>query len=56
MAQQEIFGQPIYNHVMHKEECLSEPVSIMNLKLLTLQVEDLEENEMEFSFIITKSG
>ena len=42
MAREELFGRPVYNHVMEEGECLSEAASIMKLRLRTLQVAELE--------------
>ena len=42
MTLEEMFDRPVYNHIMSKEDCLAEAVSIMRLKLKTLRVEDLE--------------
>lgn len=50
VANAEIFGRPIYNHILHKEDCLAEPARIMKLTMKTLKVEDLEVNHLASIF------
>ena len=45
MAQSELFGKPIFNHVLRSEECLSEPASVLSLEMSSVTVEDLEVRE-----------
>ena len=42
VANVEIFGRPIYNHILCKEDCLADPARIMTLDMKTLTTRDLE--------------
>lgn len=56
LAQEELFGGPVYNHVMEKGDSLADAATILHLTLKTTSLDDLESNEGEFSFDIMEAG
>lgn len=42
LAIKEFFSKPKYNHILKPEDCLSEPCTILQLDMRTVQVADLE--------------
>ena len=37
-----MFGRPIYNHILHKEDCLADPIRVLKLDMKTVTADDLE--------------
>ncbi|KAL5489484.1 hypothetical protein EMCRGX_G018578 [Ephydatia muelleri] len=56
VAQSDLFGRPIHNHVMSEGDCLSKPLCIHTLDTKTLTVANLELIQSNFRFEVTKSG
>uniref|UniRef100_A0A2K5ILI8 type I protein arginine methyltransferase n=1 Tax=Colobus angolensis palliatus TaxID=336983 RepID=A0A2K5ILI8_COLAP len=42
LAIKEFFSKPKYNHILKPEDCLSEPCTILQLDMRTVQISDLE--------------
>lgn len=42
LAIKEFFSKPKYNHILKPEDCLSEPCTILQLDMRTVQIADLE--------------
>ena len=42
VANSELFGRPIFNHILDKKDCLADPLSILKLSMKSLKVEDIE--------------
>ncbi|KAK2089662.1 Protein arginine N-methyltransferase 2 [Saguinus oedipus] len=42
LAVKEFFSKPKYNHVLRPEDCLSEPCTLLQLDMRTVQIPDLE--------------
>lgn len=45
LAIKEFFSKPKYNHILKPEDCLSEPCTILQLDMRTVQIADLEVRE-----------
>ncbi|XP_019572626.2 protein arginine N-methyltransferase 2 isoform X2 [Rhinolophus sinicus] len=56
LAIKEFFSKPKYNHILKPEDCLSEPCTILQLDMRTVQVADLETMKGELCFDIKKAG
>ncbi|XP_029422943.1 protein arginine N-methyltransferase 2 isoform X2 [Nannospalax galili] len=56
LAIKEFFSKPKYNHILKPEDCLSEPCTILQLDMRTVQISDLETMHGELRFDIQKSG
>ncbi|XP_059956265.1 protein arginine N-methyltransferase 2 isoform X1 [Mesoplodon densirostris] len=56
LAIKEFFSKPKYNHILKPEDCLSEPCTILQLDMRTVQVADLEMMKGELHFDIKKAG
>ncbi|KAL5489482.1 hypothetical protein EMCRGX_G018576 [Ephydatia muelleri] len=56
VAQSDLFGRPIHNHVMSEGDCLSKPLCIHTLDTKTVTVANLELIQSNFRFEVTKSG
>ncbi|KAL4834266.1 hypothetical protein H8958_022455 [Nasalis larvatus] len=48
LAIKEFFSKPKYNHILKPEDCLSEPCTILQLDMRTVQISDLEVGEKVF--------
>lgn len=48
LAIKEFFSKPKYNHILKPEDCLSEPCTILQLDMRTVQVADLEVRRERF--------
>ncbi|XP_078214814.1 protein arginine N-methyltransferase 2 isoform X3 [Callithrix jacchus] len=48
LAVKEFFSKPKYNHILRPEDCLSEPCTLLQLDMRTVQVPDLEVGEKVF--------
>ncbi|XP_025289391.1 protein arginine N-methyltransferase 2-like [Canis lupus baileyi] len=55
-AIKEFFSKPKYNHILQPEDCLSEPCTILQLDMRTVQIADLETMKGELHFEIRKAG
>nr|XP_031534148.1 protein arginine N-methyltransferase 2 isoform X2 [Vicugna pacos] len=47
LAIKEFFSKPKYNHILKPEDCLSEPCTILQLDMRTVQITDLEHHPLE---------
>ncbi|XP_036094000.1 protein arginine N-methyltransferase 2 isoform X2 [Rousettus aegyptiacus] len=47
LAIKEFFSKPKYNHILKPEDCLSEPCTILQLDMRTVQIADLEHHPLE---------
>ncbi|NIG60068.1 protein arginine N-methyltransferase 2-like [Pontoporia blainvillei] len=56
LAIKEFFSKPKYNHILKPEDCLSEPCTILQLDMRTVQIADLETMKGELHFDIKKAG
>nr|XP_019819364.1 PREDICTED: protein arginine N-methyltransferase 2 isoform X1 [Bos indicus] len=56
LAIKEFFSKPKYNHILKPDDCLSEPCTILQLDMRTVQVADLEMMKGELHFDIQKAG
>jgi protein arginine N-methyltransferase 2 len=56
VAQTEILGHPLHNHILSKDDCLSLPATVARLQLKTTTLDDIERIESTFKFTITKDG
>ncbi|XP_045356983.1 protein arginine N-methyltransferase 2 isoform X6 [Leopardus geoffroyi] len=56
LAIKEFFSKPKYNHILKPEDCLSEPCTILQLDMRTVQIADLETMKGELHFEIRKAG
>lgn len=56
LAIKEFFSRPKSNHILKPEDCLSEPCTILQLDMRTVQVSDLETMRGELRFDIQKAG
>ncbi|XP_037014075.1 protein arginine N-methyltransferase 2 [Artibeus jamaicensis] len=56
LAIKEFFSKPKYNHILKPEDCLSEPCTILQLDMRTVQIADLETMKGELCFDIKKAG
>ncbi|XP_058588334.1 protein arginine N-methyltransferase 2 isoform X5 [Neofelis nebulosa] len=56
LAIKEFFSKPKYNHILKPEDCLSEPCTILQLDMRTVQIADLETMKGELRFEIRKAG
>ncbi|XP_063080779.1 protein arginine N-methyltransferase 2 isoform X3 [Cavia porcellus] len=56
LAIKEFFSKPKYNHILKPEDCLSEPCTILQLDMRTVQISDVETMRGELHFDIQKSG
>uniref|UniRef100_G3TYU6 Protein arginine methyltransferase 2 n=1 Tax=Loxodonta africana TaxID=9785 RepID=G3TYU6_LOXAF len=56
LAIKEFFSKPKYNHILKPEDCLSEPCTILQLDMRTVQISDLETMKGELHFDIKKAG
>ncbi|XP_032487128.1 protein arginine N-methyltransferase 2 isoform X1 [Phocoena sinus] len=56
LAIKEFFSKPKYNHILKPEDCLSEPCTILQLDMRTVQIADLEMMKGELHFDIKKAG
>nr|8BVA_A Chain A, Protein arginine N-methyltransferase 2 [Mus musculus] len=56
LAIKEFFSRPKSNHILKPEDCLSEPCTILQLDMRTVQVPDLETMRGELRFDIQKAG
>ncbi|XP_026303246.1 protein arginine N-methyltransferase 2 [Piliocolobus tephrosceles] len=56
LAIKEFFSKPKYNHILKPEDCLSEPCTILQLDMRTVQISDLETLRGELCFDIRKAG
>ncbi|KAM9088880.1 LOW QUALITY PROTEIN: protein arginine N-methyltransferase 2 [Megaptera novaeangliae] len=56
LAIKEFFSKPKYNHILKPEDCLSEPCTILQLDMRTVQIADLELMKGELHFDIKKAG
>ncbi|KAB1284021.1 Protein arginine N-methyltransferase 2 [Camelus dromedarius] len=56
LAIKEFFSKPKYNHILKPEDCLSEPCTILQLDMRTVQITDLETMRGELCFDIRKAG
>ncbi|KAM9696446.1 protein arginine N-methyltransferase 2 isoform 1-T1 [Dama dama] len=56
LAIKEFFSKPKYNHILKPDDCLSEPCTILQLDMRTVQVADLETMKGELHFDIQKAG
>ncbi|XP_054942470.1 protein arginine N-methyltransferase 2 isoform X3 [Physeter macrocephalus] len=56
LAIKEFFSKPKYNHILKPEDCLSEPCTILQLDMRTVQIADLEMMKGELNFDIKKAG
>ncbi|XP_014642398.1 PREDICTED: protein arginine N-methyltransferase 2 isoform X1 [Ceratotherium simum simum] len=56
LAIKEFFSKPKYNHILKPEDCLSEPCTILQLDMRTVQIADLETMKGELCFDIQKAG
>uniref|UniRef100_A0A2I3HM22 Protein arginine N-methyltransferase 2 n=1 Tax=Nomascus leucogenys TaxID=61853 RepID=A0A2I3HM22_NOMLE len=56
LAIKEFFSKPKYNHILKPEDCLSEPCTILQLDMRTVQISDLETLRGELRFDIRKAG
>uniref|UniRef100_A0A8C5NX36 Protein arginine N-methyltransferase 2 n=1 Tax=Jaculus jaculus TaxID=51337 RepID=A0A8C5NX36_JACJA len=56
LAIKEFFSKPKYNHILKPEDCLSEPCTILQLDMRTVQISDLETMRGELRFDIQKAG
>ncbi|XP_023381584.1 protein arginine N-methyltransferase 2 isoform X2 [Pteropus vampyrus] len=56
LAIKEFFSKPKYNHILKPEDCLSEPCTILQLDMRTVQIADLEMMRGELCFDIKKAG
>lgn len=52
LAIKEFFSKPKYNHILKPEDCLSEPCTILQLDMRTVQIADLEVRKDE-CFLLT---
>uniref|UniRef100_A0A8C0THQ5 Uncharacterized protein n=1 Tax=Canis lupus familiaris TaxID=9615 RepID=A0A8C0THQ5_CANLF len=46
-AIKEFFSKPKYNHILQPEDCLSEPCTILQLDMRSVQIADLENHPLE---------
>uniref|UniRef100_A0A8C6RHR0 type I protein arginine methyltransferase n=1 Tax=Nannospalax galili TaxID=1026970 RepID=A0A8C6RHR0_NANGA len=51
LAIKEFFSKPKYNHILKPEDCLSEPCTILQLDMRTVQISDLEVREQPASAV-----
>ena len=51
LAIKEFFSKPKYNHILKPDDCLSEPCTILQLDMRTVQVADLEVRRDDPSFL-----
>ncbi|KAK7804111.1 hypothetical protein U0070_002454 [Myodes glareolus] len=56
LAIKEFFSKPKSNHILKPEDCLSEPCTILQLDMRTVQISDLETMRGELRFDIQKTG
>nr|KAF6478375.1 protein arginine methyltransferase 2 [Molossus molossus] len=56
LAIKEFFSKPKYNHILKPEDCLSEPCTILQLDMRTVQIADLETMKGDLCFDIKKAG
>ncbi|XP_006755602.1 PREDICTED: protein arginine N-methyltransferase 2 isoform X2 [Myotis davidii] len=56
LAIKEFFSKPKYNHILKPEDCLSEPCTILQLDMRTVQIAELETMKGELCFDIKKAG
>ncbi|KAL0615451.1 Protein arginine N-methyltransferase 2, partial [Plecturocebus cupreus] len=56
LAVKEFFSKPKYNHILKPEDCLSEPCTILQLDMRTVQISDLETLQGDLRFDIRKAG
>lgn len=56
LAIKEFFSKPKSNHILKPEDCLSEPCTILQLDMRTVQISDLETMCGELRFDIQKAG
>ncbi|XP_059137739.1 protein arginine N-methyltransferase 2 isoform X4 [Peromyscus eremicus] len=56
LAIKEFFSKPKSNHILKPEDCLSEPCTILQLDMRTVQISDLETMRGELRFDIQKAG
>ncbi|XP_033842280.1 protein arginine N-methyltransferase 2 [Periophthalmus magnuspinnatus] len=56
LAQQEFFTKPKFSHVLEPQDCLSTPSEVLFLNMYTLTVQDLEEMEGQFDFLVDTPG
>ncbi|KAG8516554.1 Protein arginine N-methyltransferase 2 [Galemys pyrenaicus] len=56
LAIKEFFSKPKYNHILKPEDCLSEPSTILQLDMRTVQIADLETLRGELHFEMKKAG
>ncbi|XP_008572183.1 PREDICTED: protein arginine N-methyltransferase 2 isoform X2 [Galeopterus variegatus] len=56
LAIKEFFSKPKYNHILKPEDCLSEPCTILQLDMRTVQISDLETLRGDLRFDIRKAG
>lgn len=56
LAIKEFFSKPKYNHILKPEDCLSEPCTILQLDMRTVQISDLETMRGELHFDIQRAG
>ncbi|XP_038605203.1 protein arginine N-methyltransferase 2 isoform X1 [Tachyglossus aculeatus] len=56
LAVKEFFSKPKFNHILEPGDCLSEPCTVLQLDMKTLQIPDLERMIGELHFDITKTG
>ncbi|XP_036302228.1 protein arginine N-methyltransferase 2 isoform X2 [Pipistrellus kuhlii] len=47
LAIKEFFSKPKYNHILKPEDCLSEPCTILQLDMRTVQIAELEHHPLE---------
>ncbi|EHH58846.1 Protein arginine N-methyltransferase 2 [Macaca fascicularis] len=51
LAIKEFFSKPKYNHILKPEDCLSEPCTILQLDMRTVQISDLEHLQNQINYI-----
>ncbi|KAM4024635.1 protein arginine N-methyltransferase 2 [Anomaloglossus baeobatrachus] len=56
MAIQEFFSKPKPDYVVKPEDCLSQPCTLLDVNMKTLNVEDLEKMSTEFNFHVDRDG
>ncbi|XP_069839212.1 protein arginine N-methyltransferase 2 isoform X4 [Dendropsophus ebraccatus] len=56
MAIQEFFARPKPDYVLKPEDCLSQPCTLLDVNMKTLNIEDLEKMNSEFQFHVDRDG